>query len=361
MPNGKATGPDANGVSVLDSIHECNENQWNNLVTQAEQGTLFHRYEWLAAVEEGLELQPRHLVLNKADNPVAVMPNFVSELTAPIGPVDRLASALGVSVMRSGWIGHGGPIIASDERENADRLFDALMDTVGSRLVYRRISTYDLGQIRYGQYLRSRGYEPRLNTATFFIDLTDGWDTILSNMDRSRRRDVRRAHGREHSVEIDPLGADLSLTYEMYEKNIERVGGDLLDLSLFKHLRDELADRVRVFTARVDGDIVGRYVYLLDTEKSTLYHWLSAIPDEECHDSSPSELMHARAIKWGIERGFDNYCFAGASSHFENSVFRFKSRYGAQASPVLRWEKGENPLMWPLFKFSRWMLEDRDL
>lgn len=361
MPDEKGAGSDSNDVSVLNSIHEFDENQWNNLVAQTERGTLFQRYEWLAAVEEGLGVDAHHVVVSKAGNPVAVVPNFVSTLATPVGAVDLLASALGISVMKSGWTMHGGPVIASDERENLDRLFDALDATTDFRFVYRRISTYDLGQIRYGEYLRSRGYEPRLDNATFVIDLSEDWDDILSNMDSSRRRTVRRAHEQEYSVEMDPLGADLYTTYEMYAKNTERVGGSVLDLPMFEILQNDLADRVRVFTARVDGETVGRYVYLLDTENSTLHHWLSAIPDRECHDAHPSELMHTRAIKWGIDQGFDDYCFGPAGSHFDNSVFRFKTQYGARAVPVLRWEKGGNPLVWPLFKRVRQRLAERDL
>ncbi|MFC6990776.1 GNAT family N-acetyltransferase [Haladaptatus sp. GCM10025707] len=353
MARSNSADSGAKGVAILRSIDEVNENQWNNLVTHADQGTLFHRHEWLAAIENGLDYEPRHVVVRKDTNPVAIMPNFVSALAVPNDVANLLASSLEISVMKSGGIGYGGPIITNNERENIDLLFDALEATTEPQILYHLISTADLGQIRYGQYLRSRGYEPKSNVATFFIDLSAGWEDILAGMDKSRRKDIRRSHEQDYHVEITPIGSDMCRTYDMYEKNTRRVGGNLIPFSFFETLRDYVPDRVRVFTATVDGEIVGRYVYLLDTEKSILHHWFSAIPERECYDHYPSELMHTRAIKWGIEQGFKEYSFGAAGSHFDNSVFRFKTQYGAKAVPVLRWERGTNPLVWPLFKFGR--------
>ncbi|WP_410766628.1 GNAT family N-acetyltransferase [Haloferax sp. DFSO60] len=349
------------GTTVLRSIHEFNENQWNNLVTHTEQGTLFHRHEWLAAVEDGLDYEPRHVVVSKDSNPIAIFPNFVSELTVPNDVTNSVISALDISVMESGGIGHGGPIISTNERENIDRLFEALDSASDGRLLYHLISTYDLGHIRYGQYLRARGYEPNSNVATFLIDLSDGWEKILAEMDKSRRKDVRRAHEQEYQIDISTLGTNIHQTYGMYEKNTERVDGNLIPFSFFETLRDYFGERIRVFTAYVDGNVKGKYIYLLDTENSTLHHWLSAIPDRDCYDFYPSELIHSRAIKWGIEQEFETYSFGGAGSHFDNSVFRFKTQYGAQPVPVLRWERGRNQLMWPLFKFGRQKVVEKGL
>lgn len=361
MPRGESSDADGHETAVLESIRECDENQWNNLVTHADRGTLFHRYEWLAAVEDGFDREARHVVVRKDSNPVACMPNFVSELSAPNDAAAALVSALGVSVLESGGIGHGGPVVAGDERANVERIFDALEAAGGRRPLYHLVSTADLGQIRYGQFLRARGYEANSNVATFRLDLCGEWEEILAGMDKSRRKGVRRAHEQDHDVDAAPFGEDLVRTYDMYEKNTERVGGNVLPFSFFRALREHLPDRARVLTARVDGETVGRYVYLLDAERSVLYHWLSAVPDRDCYDAYPSELMHVRAIKWGIEEGYDEYSFGETGSAFDNSVFRFKSQYGARAVPVLRWERGENRLAWPLFKLARRKYVERNL
>jgi predicted N-acyltransferase len=361
MPSSDASERDQTETSVLRSIHDAHPNQWNNLVTQAERGTLFHRHEWLAAVEQGFDFEPHHVVVAKDGNPVALLPNFVSELLLPNGVFDRLTSALGLSVMTSGEPGYGGPVIASDERANLERLLDTVDATCKRSVLFHRISTHDLGHIRYGRLLQSRGYEPSSGFALFLTDLTDGWDRIFESMDKERQKGIRQAHEQDHRVEMAPIGTDLDRTYDMYERNMERVGGDVVPKAFLEALAAHLDDRVRVCTAHVDGDVVGKYVFLLDTECSVLHHWLSAIPDRSCYDAYPSELLHERAIRWGIDQGFGRYSFDKVGSYFDNSVFRFKSKFGGRAVPLLRWEKGESRVTWPLFRYGRWKYRQRSL
>jgi hypothetical protein len=353
MRRGRTTTPAENGVSVLSTVRSVDANQWNNLVVQSDLGTLFHRAEWLTALEEGMDHRPVHVVVTTDTNPVAMLPTFVAPLSLPHDGLDALASAVGLSAATSSDPGYGGPVIATDEGENADRLFDALADALGPSVLYHRITAHDHGYVRYGAYLQDRRYEPSSAFALFVLDLRDGWTAVRDGMDKERQKALRRAHDQSFEVTVAPVGEDLDRTYEMYARNMDRVGGRTLPRSLFTALATHVPERVRVFAARVDGEEVGRYVHLLDEESSTLHHWLSAIPDRSCYDAHPSELLHERAIRWGIDEGYDTYSFDRAGSHFDNGVFRFKSKYGARAVPLLRWERGERPVAWPAFRRGR--------
>lgn len=344
---------DRHAATVLSSVHEVDANQWNNLVTQSDRGSLFHRYEWLAAVEDGLDYSPRHALVTKDANPVAIAPAFAAGLDLPHGAADAVADALDVTVLLSGEPGYGGPVVSSDEAENVDRLFDALEASCDARVLYHRIATHDLGNVRYGQYLSARGYDLSAEVALLVLDIDRSWTAVLDGMDKERRKAVRDARDQDYEVTVTDLGADLDRTHEAYRRNMERVDGHTLPKSFLAAVADKLGDRARVFTASVDGEEVGRYVHLLDTEQSVLVHWLSAIPDESCYASMPSELLHAAAIEWGIEAGFDAYSFDKTGAHFDNSVFRFKSKYGAEAVPLLHWEKGHSTVVWPLFEAAR--------
>jgi len=344
---------DRHGATVLSSIRDVDRNQWNNLVTQSDRGSLFHRHEWLAAVEAGMDHAPRHALVTKDSNPVALAPAFATGLDLPYEPADTVADALDVTVLLSGEPGYGGPVVSSNEAVNVDRLFDALEATCDDRVLYHRIATHDLGNVRYGQYLSARGYDLSAEVALLVLDIDRSWDAVLDGMDKERRKAIRDARDQDYAVEVTRLDEVLDPTYEAYERNMARVDGNTLPKSFLAAVADELGDRARVFTAVVDGEPVGRYVHLLDTEQSVLVHWLSAIPDGACYESMPSELLHAAAIEWGIAEGFDAYSFDKTGAHFDNSIFRFKSKYGAEAVPLLHWEKGQTPVVWPLFEAAR--------
>jgi len=344
---------DRHTTRLLSSIHDVDRNQWNNLVTQSDRGSLFHRHEWLAAVEAGMDHSPRHALVTTDANPVALAPAFASGLDLPHDAADAVADALDITVLLSGEPGYGGPVVSTDEAANVDRLFDALDAACEGRVLYHRIAAHDLGTVRYGQYLSARGYDLSAEVALLVLDLDRSWDAVLGGMDKERRKAVRDAREQDYEVAVTELGAELDRTYEAYRRNMARVGGNTLPRSFLAAVAAELGDRARVFTASVGGEEVGRYVHLLDSEQSVLVHWLSAIPGESCYESMPSELLHAAAIEWGIEAGFDVYSFDKTGAHFDNSVFRFKSKYGADAVPLLHWEKGQSTVAWPLYEAAR--------
>jgi len=335
------------------TITETNRNQWNNLVEQADQGTVFHRYEWLRSVEAGFDYEPRHVVVEKDGNPVGLMPNFVTELPLPDELTRSLPDVQPLKRVTTVEPGYGGPVTVTNERESLDLLFDTLEASVERGGVYHAVQSTDLSNVRYGQYLQSRGYEPSLDTCLFFLDLDDDWETVRENMDKERRKDVRKANEQDYRVEIHPLAEDFETTYDYYVQNVERVDGNVLPRAFLRELADRLDDRIRVFRAVVDGEDVGRYVHLLDEEASVLRHWLSAIPDTDCYQYYPSELLHERAIKWGLERDYGKYGFGVTGAHFSNSVFRFKQKYGGEVVPLFDMKKGYSSVVWPLFKFAR--------
>ena len=330
-----------------------NENQWNHVVSQSDRGTLYSRHEWIRAVEEGYDVEPRHVVVEKKGNPVALMPNFVQDVPLPDSVDELLPVEQPFKMLVSSYPGYGGPVITTDESDSLDLLFDAVEESIDGTVLFHRLQAHDLGHIRYGQYLQSRGYEPRFDSCLFRIDLNDGWETIHGNMDKERRKDLREAHEQDFRVETAPLSEEFDATYDAYERNTERVDGTVLPRAFLEAIAEGFGDRVLVFTAIVDGREVGRYVHLLDDEASVLHHWLSAIADTDYYQYHPSELLHERAIKFGIERGYDSYGFGRTGSHFRNSVFGFKQKYGGCAIPMFRMEKGYSSLVWPMYKFGR--------
>lgn len=340
-------------ATVLGSIHEMNDNQLNHLATHADGGTLFHRHEWLAAVEEGLDVDPRHVLVTNSGNPVGFLPNVATELPLPNDIGSRVAERLPLEVVEPPPPGYGGPLVTGDRRAVLDRLFDLGLLSNGRRTLFHRIRVLDPDAVSYGSYLEALGYKLKVTKCTFLLDLGDDWETILERMESGRRRSMRKAVDQEYDVRIENLADSVADTYDQYVANMERVGGTVHPRGFLEAVGDRLADRARVFTATVDGEEVGRYVYLIDEENSMLHHWLSAIGDAADFDRYPSELLHRRGIRWGIERGYDRYSFGPTKPHFSDSVFRFKRKYGATPVPALHWERGGIPGAWHLYDYGR--------
>lgn len=313
-------------IDQVDSIEAVNRNQWNNVVEQSDLGCVYHRYGWLRAVEAGTSYEPRHLLVTKKGNPIAIFPNFVTDF----GPVHQLSS------IKPGF---GGPVTMTDEEAAVELLLDAVSDLSNGRILFNVLRTYDQNYIRYHSMLRQRGYEITVLSCRFTLDLSQGWEGIFADMHSERRRGIRRGHDSEFEI-VDEDVTDSTLTdfYEDYSTVMERVSQPTLPRSFLLELR-QFADRLKVFSLVVDGERRGTYMYLLDDEQSTLQHLFTAVREEHFEYHAP-ELLQEHAIKWGIDNGYETYELRGALPDFRNGVFRFKEYFGAETMPLLVWERG---------------------
>lgn len=339
-------------VAVHDSIESVHPNQWNNVVAQSELGSVFHRHEWLRLVESTLDAEPRHVVVSKGGNPVAVFPNVRRPIHVP--GWNGLSTSLPVRELVSVRPGYGGPVVVGDERACLERLFDGLDGLAGPSTLLHRVRTNDLGYVRYGKAFEGRGYRPINVNCRFRIDLSRSWEDIRAGMDADHRRRLRNAADRDVEIRDEPITPEtIDATYEAYLGNIERAGGVPFPRAFFRGLVELLADRVKVFTAVVDGREVGRYLYLLDEEQSTLHYYFAAIAESSHYEANPSQLLHAHAIRWAQERGYRYYDFGGTGADYEDGVFAHKEGYGGEAVPTVQWERGVSRVGWPMFRAAR--------
>lgn len=343
-------------ATVHDTVTAVNRNQWNNLVEQAEHGTAFHRYGWLRAIEEGLGRPPRHAVVSKGENPVGILPNFVSELDVRSdgGLLSMAASWFPTERLVSVHPGFGGPLVLTDPEECLDGLFDALDEARGGREMAHRLRTCDLGYTKFGKYLAGRGFEPTVVSCRFEIDLTADWETLEAEMDKTRRNALRSGRESDVSVSVDPFtDGVVDETHEAYERNMDRVDGTTYPRSFFRSLAAEFDDRMQVFTAERDGEVLGRYVCVRDDEQSSLRYFFSAIPEEDAYEHNVSELLHTRAMRWGKEQGYETYDLGATGADFTDGLFKYKEKYGGEVRPILQWDRGLSPVAWNAFKLGR--------
>lgn len=326
-------------VEVHNTISTISKNQWNNVVEQSRLGSFFHRYEWLKAIEDGIGLNPRHIMVLKSGAPIGVFPNFITKIENT--PFSRLVSSSP---------GFGGPLISTDENEVIDLMFSSISNICSGSIISHLIKALDSAYIRYGQYLEGIGYKPNLKNTRFIIDLNEKWENIKSNVGRGKKRKIKNAYTQNFEVKDEEINSiNINQFYEIYKRAMGRVNGVIHPQSFFNNLERTLSKRVKIFSAIVDGVDVGKHLYFIDDEQFSLHHFFSAV-DESNFKYYPSELLHAHAIQWGIENGYKYYDFGGTSAHFNNGLFKFKEEFGGKAVPTLTWEKSYSRLRWSLFR-----------
>ncbi|WP_226004095.1 lipid II:glycine glycyltransferase FemX [Natrinema salinisoli] len=329
-------------VDVVDSIQDLRKDRWNGIVERSSRGSVFHRYEWLEAIETGLGYTPKHLVVTKDGNAIGGMPNFVVEIEKT--PFDRLSSL---------YPGFGGPVLPTDTTDAIERVIRAVPTLCRGRTIVHQIRGLDTSYLRYNDFLQSRGYEPYRRECRFRLDLTAGHDEILANMSRTRRRGIERGRDGDYEiVEEEITRENLKRFHRTYERVMDRVGGEVYPFSFFEALQP-MASRLLLLTIRIDGEYAGGMLELLDEERDSVHGFFAAIP-QEYFDDHASELLYDHVFQWGIDHGYETYDFGSTTTDFEDGVYRFKEGFGGRAVPVLVWERGCSPL-WPLVKAGRAM------
>lgn len=328
-------------VTVIDTIEEANRNQWNHVVEQSDIGTVYHRYEWLRAIEYGTPHDPRHLLVSKKDNPIALFPNFlVGGNRLPFHHLESIAR------------GPGGPIATTEEETAVQLLLEAVPDACNGTVISNQIRTCGQDYARYHGIFEENGYKQKLTDCDFKLDITREWEDILAEMASSRRRAIRQGHENDFEiVDKEITTQTMSEFYDGFVSVMDRVGGDRPPRRFFLELT-EFAERVKVLSLYADGAERGSILLLLNDEAKMIRYQESAV-EEEHFEYNASELLHEHAIKWGRRNGYETYDFGGTDLDFRDGLFRFKEKFGAQPVPALVWERGCSTPAWPAYRIGR--------
>jgi len=350
------TESDSNKMStvdyrVVDTIDDVNRNQWNNVVSQSETGTIFHRTPWLHAIEEGLGYNAKHVIVEKNGNPQAVFPNFISAVENPFDlPVNL--DTTGLAQLSSVSPGFGGPVVVGSKESTLEALFEAVDSIQEWNIIAHRMRLLDAAHVQYAQMFRTHGYTPSLLYCRLWLRL-DEYDRIREEMDSGRRKELRNAEEHDPEVRVESFSEEtVDDFYTEYKKTIERVDGTLYPRSFFETLARTFEDRIRIFNAYVDGQPIGKHLCLCDTDQESLHYFFAGVDAEYFKYSGPA-VLHDFAIKWALEHGYDVYDFGATSSNYQDGTFRYKQKFGANIEPVYEWEASRARLRWAAYKWAR--------
>lgn len=327
-------------IDVVESVEEIDKGDWNSVVERADPSSLFHRYEWIAAVEAGLEHSPKHLLANKDSNLIGVYPNFEIEFDSV--PVKRLTSL---------YPGFGGPVASTDKSKCFSLFSSRISDACSVSTLVHQIRAKEPKYLGYNNLLKTHGYRPTRDGCRFLLSLENGYDEVLDSMRRDRRRRFEQAHEENYELlEEELTERNLQQFYGVYQQAMDRVDGSTFPLSFLTELQRMESD-VLMQKLRIDGEYAGGTIQLLNEDDSYIHGWLMAV-DDAYFDNHASELLYDGVIQWGIENGYETYDMGYTPSETTDGLYNYKKSYGGELVPNYSWEKSCSPV-WPLVRTGR--------
>lgn len=315
-------------TSIVDSLVEVQQSEWNNVVKQSDGGTAFDRYEWLEAYERAHRPDARYVQVRKNGTLVGVHSAFARPLSGT--PFRYLEAS------RSGFNGFA---IQSDERAVLSAMLDELEANRSRRTVGHTVKPLSTWLLQHVPELRSRRYRPSVGGCHFVVDLDRPWEEIEADFDSSKRSDLRKADELGVEVREEALTPDaVRRFYRKYETMVRRIGGDRTSYDFLRRLATTFDEHLKLFVAEVDGEPVGWQLAVVDEDNSWIYFLLLAVTRDD-YEYYPTHVLTRHAIKWGIERGYDHLNFGDTEPDATEGTFRFKSEFGGRLVPVLGWKK----------------------
>jgi len=303
--------------------------QWDELVKRSKKGSFFHTYDWLKFIEEGLGLQPFHIVVEKDSNIVAGMPIF-SESVKGL-PIKRLVSLP--------LFGGGLYLNKGLEKESLEKVLTHIKQICNKfNLVSHRFITSCLDYCKYSNYFKYFDYNLKVGGCSFLIDLKKPYSEIEAGFSSAKKRNLKKV--RKMSIKVVETEIDeesMKMFYETYLDTMKRVKGNVFPWEFFQKIPSHMKGKTKLFMVKLDERFIGGLLHFIDPFQSRLFYSFGG-SYRKYNKYMPQVLLHVYSIKWAKKNGY-HYYDMGGSSFFDSGVFRFKEQWGGEVVPILVWER----------------------
>jgi len=299
-----------------------NSSAWDNFVSSANNGTLFHTRRFLNYHHEG-RFNDHSLEFYKKGKLVGVFPAALIES----GDQRQLVSHPGASV---------GSFVVPEDLAFADALemveqlvdyskrenLDGIKLTQTPTIYSKRLSHYIDFALQKNGFL----YSKREISSILFLEKSI--DENLSKFKSTHRTAVRKA---EKSGVVVKETDDFASFYEILKKNLS-IRHDVKpthSLDELLHLKELFPDKINLFGAYIEGEMVAGVINFIATENVVLAFYISH--NEDFQEVRPINLLFYKIFEWAIQKKYNVFDFGIFTVNEEPNMglARFKENFGA--------------------------------
>ena len=299
-----------------------NSSAWDNFVSSANNGTLFHTRRFLNYHHEG-RFNDHSLEFYKKGKLVGVFPAALIES----GDQRQLVSHPGASV---GSFVVPEDLAFADALEMVERLieyskkesFDGIKLTQPPTIYSKRLSHY----IDFA--LQKNGFEYAKREISSILFLEKSIEENLAKFKSTHRTAVRKA---EKSGVIVKQTDDFASFYEILKKNLS-IRHDVKpthSLDELLHLKEIFPEKINLSGAYIEGKMVAGVVNFIATDNVVLAFYISH--NEDFQEVRPINLLFYKIFEWAIQKKYNVFDFGIFTVNEEPNMglARFKENFGA--------------------------------
>lgn len=242
---------------------------------------------------------------------------------------------------------YGGVLIKKGDEEALSLLLNALNKEIKGKAIYAEIRNLnDYTEFRPCFEKEGWQYTPYLNYRVNCADEA----TIWGNLNRLRKRQVKKAQSNEVIVNVAENISDVHDLYEILHNTYKnKIGKPLFNWDFFRELYR--MPFCKVFIIKVNNSTIGGHFCLVN--RDVIYDWYGCGLDREYSDYAPSTMIVYSALQYAINHKMKYFDFMGAGTpDKEYGVRDFKAQFGGELVEYGRFIKILKPGMYKIGEFG---------
>jgi hypothetical protein len=298
--------------------------EWNEFVDISNEGTLFHRLDFLTYHGDRFRENEHHIVIYKGDAIYSVMPLAIFNDD-------------GRRIAKSPYGGsYGGPVFRKPQNyQDSHEVISVILDYLISQQIDECILTFPIS-VCYRCYsetfrlvLMERSFRCKSRDISSAVCL-DKMDPVSKEMtSRARAIDRKARKTREGGVET-VWKASIKDFWQVMDKTFLKHGAKPTHtLNEFQWLHEHFPDRVYVDVAYLNGVPLAGVGYIVLNQRARTSFYLCQDPEKR-HLQALNLLLHD-GMKQAEREGFHWFDFGTSSVNMQGrpNIFQFKETFGA--------------------------------
>ena len=323
-------------MKVINTINQVDSSEWRRVLATSPTATFFQSEQCYRFYESLSFLRPFLYAVSEKDILKALV----------VGYIQQEKNGIKQFLTRRAII-PGGLLLADDV---SDQVLTTLLTVCKTELrkkaIYIEIRNFN-DYSTYREVFEKCGfrYLPHLN---FHID-TSSEETVLSNMGKSRKRDINTSLRNGAGFVDAPTRKDIEAYYQILKHlYATRVKTPLFPFEFFDKL---FTSGIGVYRLIYYKDEIIGGTLCVGLENRSLYEWFACGKDGVYKNIHPSTMATFAGIQYGARNGFPVFDMMGAGKPNEDYGVRdFKSKFGGKLVENGRFVFVQKPL---LFQFGK--------
>ena len=307
---------------LVEKLHD--ESEWEQFVAGSPKATFYHTLKWKKVLEDAFSLETVYLVVRgNSGKVVGVCPFAVTRKLRLFRILDSLPES-----------DFGGPLLAAGrEEEEALRALNDYLFAIGRErgITYAKIRC---PQEKITCHFQAKGRTVDLSSGSMNLDLTEQppgyiWDKVFTQKSGQRTYIRRFEKDGFQNVEAQST-SDLDKFYELYQCNMNYIGGAPHPYSFFRQLWEELhPDYFNILLTIGNGRCIGGEAFFIYSPRKAAYQTFIGLDRNVETQYRTYFYLSWGLIKWCAKNGLQVVSLGGTPADPSSSNYSQKSKFGA--------------------------------